>query len=103
MARRLKRPAADHQASADEMRDHPNQWQHVHTYPARYAAVSVAGGIRRGGLGQAYQPAGAFEARTEMVDDGTAVYARYVGEDGIWAEAIRSLHHPQQEPTDEAA
>jgi hypothetical protein len=103
MARYARRAAADHQARASEMRAQPQEWRHVHTYRANYGAANVAREIRLGGLSGAYAPSGAFEARTEMVDDGTAVYARYIGEDGIWADAIRSLLDPQQEPTGEAA
>ncbi|MFJ9799904.1 hypothetical protein [Streptomyces sp. NPDC101145] len=102
MARYARRRSADHQTSAAELRARPHEWQHVHTYRATYGAASVAREIRIGGFGGTYGPPGSFEARTQTVDDGTAVYARYVGEDGIWAHALRSLFVPERRPEDEA-
>jgi hypothetical protein len=103
MTRYARRTSADHQTRAAELRARPLEWQHVHTYRASYAAASVAREIRIGGLSGAYGPPGAYEARTQTVDDGTAVCARYVGEDGIWAHAVQSLIKPEQHPDEEAA
>ncbi|MFF9632910.1 hypothetical protein [Streptomyces fradiae] len=100
MARYARRRSADHQARAAELRERPGEWRHVHTYRANYGATSVAREIRIGGLGGTYSPPGAYEARTQTVDDGTAVYARYVGDDGTWAHALHALFEPEKHPED---
>ncbi|MFB7845466.1 hypothetical protein ACFC34_00320 [Streptomyces sp. NPDC056053] len=64
------------------MRANQGQWRIVATYPASYSAASAGFAIRAGNAtrnGFWYGPPGAFDARTETVDDGTALYARYVG------------------------
>lgn len=73
------------------MRAHPDQWTRIRTYPAAYSAVGVARGIRLG-LIAAYGPTGTFDARTELVDDGTALYARFNSEyTRMWREAVQAL------------
>jgi hypothetical protein len=100
MARHSKRPPADHHAISAALRSTPQQWQKVHTYRTTYTATSTANHICRGRL-TAYQPSGAFEARTEPDPDGaTAVYARYLGTDGVWQEALRALTDPEPHTDD---
>ncbi|SDM76391.1 hypothetical protein [Streptomyces wuyuanensis] len=80
MARRARRPMANHQQIAANLRANPGQWSDVHTYRTRYTAVGIARCIRTGGREVAgYKPAGAFEAEIRNVDEGTLVRARYVG------------------------
>ncbi|MEU6057943.1 hypothetical protein [Streptomyces sp. NPDC047097] len=75
------RPRASHPASAAAMRNQPGEWLLVITYHSSQVADSMARSIRTGDqrTGGVYQPPGAYEARTEPVDDGTAVYGRYTG------------------------
>ncbi|MEV6569985.1 hypothetical protein [Streptomyces sp. NPDC051577] len=80
MSRYAIRKRADHVAAAQALRAAPCEWQTVHVYATRSAAIGTAWHVRRPGNGLfAYRPAGAFEARVEMVDGGTALLARYVG------------------------
>ncbi|MFF4409870.1 hypothetical protein [Streptomyces sp. NPDC001404] len=78
MPRLRKTPRADHESAAEALREMPGLWLTVKVYPANYSAQSLAVDVGRGRY--AYTPAGAYEARTELVDDGTAVLVRYVGE-----------------------
>ncbi|MCR8574730.1 hypothetical protein ACIPXV_03025 [Streptomyces libani] len=57
----------------------PGEWFHISTHPARYSAQATAHRIRTAYRTPAYEPAGAFEARTEPTEFETAVYARYIG------------------------
>lgn len=78
MSRPAKRPRVSHQAAAAKLREHPNEWQVVGTYSS-VSGPGMASHIRTAFL-IAYEPAGAFDARTEVVEDGTRVHARYIGE-----------------------
>ncbi|MER7813854.1 hypothetical protein [Streptomyces sp. NPDC096153] len=80
MARPPRRPMAKHQQIAANLRANPGQWADVHTYRSRYTAMGIARCIRSNGReANGYQPAGAFEAEIENVEEGTLVRARYVG------------------------
>lgn len=88
MTRLARRPRADHQRTATEAKAQPGVWLPVTDYRSTHAAADVGRRIRTGypiGLapyGTPYLPAGAFETRTELVEDGTRLYTRYVGEGG---------------------
>lgn len=84
MSRRAKAPRVDHQATVAALRRTPGRWLLVGDYRNRITADNVATVIRNGRpLGQTgrapYTPAGAFEARIELVEDVTRIHARYVG------------------------
>lgn len=73
-------PKAAHALRADDMRRHPHMWIQVGVYNGSQSANSAAYQIRTGDRLPPYRPAGAFETRTKPLDDGTALYARYIGE-----------------------
>lgn len=84
MSRRPKQPRVDHLAAARSLRNTPGVWLPVAEYRNCITADRVTCAIRYGRpLGKAgyahYTPAGAFEARTELTDDGVRVHARYIG------------------------
>ncbi|BCM70930.1 hypothetical protein EASAB2608_06264 [Streptomyces sp. EAS-AB2608] len=85
MSRPTKRPHADHTAVAHALRQQPGVWLPVGDYNSRVSADNIAYRIRTGyPLGNTdgstpYQPAGAYETRTELTEDGTRVHARYTG------------------------
>ncbi|WP_333745588.1 hypothetical protein [Streptomyces sp. IBSBF 2950] len=76
MAPRKKRARADHRAAAEALREMPGLALTVVVCPAPYTAQSLVQDIRAGRY--AYAPPGAYSARTETVDEGTAVLAWYV-------------------------
>lgn len=80
MSRPAPRPRVDHQHAAQQARDLPGQWVLVGTYPSTASAVGAASHVRSGRIA-AYQPAGSFEARTELTDDGTDLHARLLADD----------------------
>lgn len=78
---------AEAHARAAELRDNPGRWARIRDYPldaegretpAITAAAVYASTIRMGKVRWA-EPAGAFEAVRRQVEDGWAVYARFVG------------------------
>lgn len=75
MPRRRQTTRANHQAAAEGLREMPGVALTVVVCPACYTAESLARDIRRGRY--AYTPAGAYKARTEPVDNGTAVLVWY--------------------------
>lgn len=80
MSPQMKDRRVNHQAIADQLRAVPGEWLTVQVYPSRYTATSTARLVRQPLAGRpAYHPAGAFETRLVMVDEGTALLARYVG------------------------
>lgn len=85
MSRLTKRPRADHKQTAAAARRKPGVWVVVGDYrssiSADHMAYAIRSGYRRGSTAgpSPYHPAGAFEARTELVEDGVRVHARYVG------------------------
>jgi hypothetical protein len=75
---RLKtRPRADHQHAADQAKQMPGTWVLAGTYASRATAVSTALQVRTGERACAYRPAGAYEARTELTQDGADLWVRY--------------------------
>lgn len=80
MSRLARRPMANHIAAAAAMRAQPGTWVHVGVYRTTQSAQTTARWIRIGAERlPSYQPAGAYEPRIALVDDGAAVFARYVG------------------------
>lgn len=82
MSRRRKQRIADHQKAAATMRNNPGQWIHVNDYRNRQSADNTASYIRHGTnhsphCKNPYQPAGAYETHTELIDDFTRLHARY--------------------------
>lgn len=72
-----------HKQVAARCRQKPGEWQTVGEYATDMSAGSIVSAITKGGSNVvAYGPAGAFEARSEQTEAGTAVYARYVGDGG---------------------
>lgn len=84
MSRRAKGPRVDHQATAVRLREQPNVWLTVGDYRSSITANDLARRIRNGypigasAYGTPYQPTGAYETRTELIEDGTRVHARYL-------------------------
>lgn len=77
----MRHARARHALRADDMRRHPRMWIEVAVYNGPSSANSTAHQIRTGDRLAPYQPAGAFETRTEpLPDGGTALYARYLGD-----------------------
>lgn len=68
-----------HAPIADALRETPGLELPVGTYSSRYSAKDTVRRIETADHITAYQPAGSFTARWEDADDGTTVYARYVG------------------------
>jgi len=78
MSRLTSTPRADHQHAAEQARQMPGQWVLAGTYRSSLSAKSVTRAIRAGDRMPHYRPVGAFEARTELAEDGADVYVRYV-------------------------
>ncbi|WP_431980065.1 hypothetical protein [Streptomyces qinglanensis] len=79
MTRPRKRTHTRHAKAAARLREHPGMWMQVAVYPTAYSAHGAAHRIRTAYRLPAYEPAGAYEARTEQLDEGTAVVARWLG------------------------
>lgn len=75
----------DHARVAACLRALPGQWQLVGEYKNSSTATNTTSMIRRAGQpsGRHYQPAGAYEARMVLTDDGTRIEARYCGIDSL--------------------
>ncbi|MFF7259518.1 hypothetical protein ACFZCL_04380 [Streptomyces sp. NPDC008159] len=95
---------ADHDRIAADLRARPGQWGTVGVYRSLGTARNVGTQIHiAGGNYRAYGPAGFFEARTQVVPDGTRVEARYLGavpspatpssadDDAAWSDALAAL------------
>ncbi|MFJ1653454.1 hypothetical protein ACIOC2_19105 [Streptomyces sp. NPDC088337] len=78
MSRLKHRPRADHQHAAQQARQMPGQWVLAGTYGSRASAVSASLQVRTGEKIPAYRPAGTFEARTELTQDGADLWVRYL-------------------------
>ncbi|WP_435279277.1 hypothetical protein [Streptomyces sp. 1222.5] len=85
MSRLVKRPRVNHHEVAARLRSHPRMWLPVGEYRSSQTADNMARRIRKGyALGESeygtpYEPAGAYEARLELTEDGTRILARYIG------------------------
>lgn len=82
MSRPKARPRVDHQHVADQARQMPEQWVFASTYNSSSSAGHAAARVRNPSDASMrhYHPPGAFEARTELTDDGADLYVRYVAE-----------------------
>jgi len=79
----MRRTQANHAAVAATCHANPGQWQMVGHYGSGESADATVRAIRgafQKGARSAYAPAGAFEARRELTDNGARVEARYIGE-----------------------
>jgi hypothetical protein len=81
VSRPKARGRVDHQHAADQARQMPGQWVLAGTYGSSASAQSAALQVRNGEKAPAYRPAGAFEARTKITQDGADLWVRYVGQD----------------------
>ncbi|CAM5591964.1 hypothetical protein [Streptomyces purpurascens] len=85
MSRLARRPRADHKHTAEEARHRPGTWVTVGEYRNATSARDVANRIRSGcplgtpAYGTPYEPAGAFESRTRLTEDGTLLEVRFTG------------------------
>lgn len=77
MSRPTFRPRADHQHAADQARQMPGQWVLAGTYGSRASAQAAAVQVRTGRRAAAYLPAGTYQARTEVTQDGADLWVRY--------------------------
>ncbi|MEU1596162.1 hypothetical protein ABZ468_25715 [Streptomyces sp. NPDC005708] len=78
----------DHRHAADQARQLPDQWVLAGTYGSTASAKSAARMVRAGDDKLPfYRPAGAFDTRTELTQDGTDLFVRYLAdrpEGGEW-------------------
>ncbi|MGW0626497.1 hypothetical protein [Streptomyces sp. NPDC002758] len=98
MARLAKRPLIDHKQAAANCRRQPGTWKVIGEYRSSTSADGTAYAIRAAyqhtaHLASPYAPAGAFEARTVLTQEGVNVIARYVGvsDDVAWSDAVAEL------------
>lgn len=80
MARWKKRSVANHMERAAECRRHPSVWVEIGSYNCSQSAKSTARFIRTADeRTPQYRPAGAYQTRVRLTDDGAVVFARYTG------------------------
>lgn len=77
MSRLAARPRADHQHAASMARQMPGQWVLAGTYGSSLSAASAAREVRTGQRTPAYRPAGTYQARTEVTQDGVDLWIRF--------------------------
>lgn len=84
-------PRADHRHAAEQAKQLPGQWVLAATYRSTQSAKSAARLIRTGGGTNLpfYHPAGAFEARHALTQDGADLYIRYVDPAAVAAAGFR--------------
>ncbi|MFD1656944.1 hypothetical protein ACFSL4_01515 [Streptomyces caeni] len=80
MSRLKARPRPDHQHAAQQARQMPGQWVLAGTYQSRASAVAAAFQVRTGERVPAYRPAGTYEGRPEVTQDGADLWVRYLGQ-----------------------
>ncbi|MDH6489574.1 hypothetical protein [Streptomyces sp. SAI-127] len=68
---------ADHFLNAEKARLTPRYWLKAGVYASTETAGGIARAVRSGGL-NAYAPAGQFQSHVTRVEDGAAVWVRYV-------------------------
>lgn len=74
--------SVSHTAIAEALTEQPGTWGMVNTYRAKYTADDVARRIKLAtGSQEVYAPAGSFDARVSMADEGWLVEGCYVGAD----------------------
>lgn len=81
MSGHTTRARTDHPHAAQQAREMPGRWVLAGTYGSRASAVSATLQVRTGERVPSYRPAGTFEARTELTQDGADLWVRYVGAD----------------------
>lgn|GEM_PF-4148308 len=93
--RPTSRRNVNHTEVAAALKAAPGQWQFVGEWPSRAGAESAALRIRGAYKARMYEPAGSFDARTELTEMGCLVEARYLGDatsdDEVWADALAAL------------
>lgn len=72
------RARVDHDAVAAAARLAPGAWVLAGLYPSSTSAAGVSRNVTKGRMAH-YQPAGSFEARRELVQDGVKLFVRYTG------------------------
>lgn len=82
MTRRAPQRCKSHAAVGAQLKAQPNIWQRIGVYRSNQTAKCVAYNIRRSYRSAVYEPAGAYEAHTQIHGDDTAVIARYIGTPG---------------------
>lgn len=60
----------------------PGQWVLAGTYASSASAVAAALQVRTGEKAPGYRPAGAYESRTELTQDGADLWVRYLATSG---------------------
>ncbi|PWG13943.1 hypothetical protein DF268_08750 [Streptomyces sp. V2] len=80
MSRRARRTHVDHAAVAAALRAQPGVWLTVGEYRNADTARTIRRRIEEGqrDVGRNYQPAGRYETRATLTDDGTLIEARYL-------------------------
>lgn len=78
LSRSALRARPNHDAVAAEARLAPGTWVLAGLYPSTSSAAGVARNVEKGRMVH-YQPAGSFEARRELTQDGVNIYVRYTG------------------------
>ncbi|MCM1964911.1 YqaJ viral recombinase family protein [Streptomyces sp. G1] len=78
LSRSRLRAQVDHGAAAASARLTPGRWVLAGLYSSSQSAASVSRNVRSG-ANLSYTPAGAYEARHELVDDGANLFVRYAG------------------------
>ncbi|MFE2967500.1 hypothetical protein ACFXKC_28280 [Streptomyces sp. NPDC059340] len=87
MSRLAARPKVNHVEAAAKLRAQPGEWMLLGEYGSTQSAEGFANSIRtayvkRGPSPSPYAPAGSFQARTQLTEFGSALWACYVGPTG---------------------
>ena len=79
MSRRAKRTRVNHYDTAARAKAARGQWVRAGVYGSTYTAKSMGRFVRTGSglIAHAYSPVGEFDARHEVVDDGTELWVRW--------------------------
>jgi hypothetical protein len=88
MSRPKSRPKPDHQHAADQARQMPGTWVLAGPYASTANAKVAALHVRQGERGRlpAYAPSGAFEARSELTQEGADLWVCYTAAPAEGAE-----------------
>ncbi|MEV6791306.1 hypothetical protein AB0M87_04740 [Streptomyces sp. NPDC051320] len=78
MTRARGRRQVDHREIAALATQLPGTWVLAGSYGSNYGAKAVALRVRTADYSRAYLPAGAYEARTELTEEGADLYVRRV-------------------------
>jgi hypothetical protein len=79
VSRPKSRPKPDHTHAAQQARQMPGTWVLAATYVSSTSSKAAAMHVRLGERGRlpAYSPSGAFEARSELTQDGADLWVCY--------------------------